>query len=408
MDLNECPSLAAWLARHRPLPLPEALLILEQVAKALDYAHAHGVIHRDVKPGNILLMEGEPGQWYVKVVDFGIARAGETELGTRCTQSGALIGTPEYMSPEQAGSGHPIDPRSDLYSLGVIAYEMLCGSPPFPAAPSTPAVAVLVRHIREAPRPPREARPHLSPATNAAILRALAKNPAHRFSTCTEFVRALRGDVPVAHPPKDKVRSFPLVDPTRLDNRLPIIAGLLFLCGGTLLIGRGITLRNASSTPIAAINNGDDGSAVMQPPNDYLDDDDEQTPVSTAVPPPVNTSVPPTLTNTRWSGKWGSYENSSFSIDSWDVSSGAYRGVLYAGNEYQINVSGTIDAYTRAITISEDAVYPVISGTTVESWGGLSQSSGFFDVTWSSLTGGGSTTGKGNGFNWAFYRSSGY
>jgi len=186
------------LKERQCLPLADAVPILQQVASALDYAHAHGVVHRDVKPSNVLLKERPPGedmvapQWLVKVVDFGISRAlADNSGGTRLTRNGMIVGTPEYMSPEQAGGAADLDYRTDIYSLGVVVYEMLCGRPPFTAADGASPISVLVKQIHDAPQPPIDHLPHLPHAANDAVLKALAKDAAVRFDTCTDFVTAL-------------------------------------------------------------------------------------------------------------------------------------------------------------------------------------------------------------------------
>jgi serine/threonine protein kinase len=161
--------------------LAETQGILEQVASALDYAHARGLIHRDIKPGNILFTaDGRP-----KVADFGIARpTGETRL----TQTGILMGTPEYMAPEQA-EGRTVDYRADLYALGVVLYQMLTGRVPFHR--TTPH-ATLHAVIYEAPTPPRQVNPGLPQALEDVVLRALAKHPDDRFQRGVDMVAALR------------------------------------------------------------------------------------------------------------------------------------------------------------------------------------------------------------------------
>jgi len=128
MPFAEGETLRAKLAREHQLPIDEALHIATAVASALDYAHRHGVIHRDLKPENILLHEGEP-----VVSDFGIALAVRHAAGERITQSGISLGTPQYMSPEQATADRQIDARTDIYSLGAVLYEMLAGEPPHTA-----------------------------------------------------------------------------------------------------------------------------------------------------------------------------------------------------------------------------------------------------------------------------------
>ena len=210
MELVEGGDLADLLRQRGQLPPDEALPLLRQIAAALDYAHSHGIIHRDVKPANILLEDDGRGGWSVKVVDFGIARAQEAGDGARLTKTGMIVGTPEYMSPEQGGSGETVDHRSDQYSLGVIAYEMLCGRPPFAVGPNGTAMTVIMSHIRDVPRAPLEQVPALPLAVNNAILKALAKNPKDRFDSCTAFVDALGGSVAVPIP---LVAATPSSDP---------------------------------------------------------------------------------------------------------------------------------------------------------------------------------------------------
>jgi serine/threonine-protein kinase len=398
MELVEGPTLAQWIAQRGPLPLQVVLPIVEQIAKALDYAHARGVIHRDVKPGNVLLSP-DGATWCVKVVDFGIARAGEDDSGTRYTQTGTFVGTPEYMSPEQSGSGHPVDKRSDIYSLGVIVYEMLCGRPPFPAAPSTPPVAVMMRHVQEAPRAPCEACPSLSPNTNAAILRALAKAPALRFSSCSEFVCALRGEVAVSLPPKGEHSN---IEGDRMNNSMAALAAALFFCGGLLLIGGGLYQERSSTftLPVPSISNTIDQPSDVDLPN----------PTPTPVPTPVyfpnsgNYSVP-ALAGTRWAGTWGHYANSKLTIDVYDGRN--FSGLLFAGDDFQVPISGTIDPQSGQIAIYEGTALPSKNNLTTANWGQSSNSTGTFSNGWNQLNGSGTVAG-GNAFGWEFTRSGGY
>ncbi len=165
-----------------PMRLRDAVGILEKVAGALDHAHAHGVLHRDIKPSNILIRrDGTP-----VLADFGLAKmAGSLR---RLTGSGTVMGTPEYMSPEQAAD-EPLGPRSDLYSLGVVAYEMLTGRVPFGA--DTPA-AILLSHVTKAMPATRELRGELEAHVEGVLRRALAKRPEERYGTAAELVAALR------------------------------------------------------------------------------------------------------------------------------------------------------------------------------------------------------------------------
>jgi serine/threonine protein kinase len=168
-------SLAALLTHEPRQPIDEVRRLLCEIADALAYAHLRGVIHRDIKPDNILL-DGETGR--AMVTDFGIARA--IEAGTRLTVTGLAVGTPTYMSPEQAVGDREIDGRSDIYSLGVLAYQMLTGRVPFTAGNS---VALLLKHVNEHPWPIAELRPETPKALREAIERALAKAPEDRWPT---------------------------------------------------------------------------------------------------------------------------------------------------------------------------------------------------------------------------------
>ena len=177
-------SLGRLLALEPRQPIDEARRLLGEIADALAYAHVRGVIHRDIKPDNILL-DGESGR--AMVTDFGIARA--IEAGTRLTVTGVAVGTPTYMSPEQAVGDRAIDGRSDIYSLGVVAYQMLTGRVPFTAGNS---MALLMKHVSEPPRPIAELRPDTPRPLREAIERALAKAPEDRWPTAAALRDALR------------------------------------------------------------------------------------------------------------------------------------------------------------------------------------------------------------------------
>jgi serine/threonine protein kinase len=177
-------SLRDLLDHELRLSVDESLRILERVAHALEYAHGEGLIHRDIKPENILLQDGEP-----LLADFGIALAVSAVGVERLTQTGITVGTPDYMSPEQAvGAG--IDGRSDVYALGCVAYEMLAGRPPFRADTSE---EMMVLQVRQSPPWLRNSRPDVPRHIAWAIEKALAKSPSHRFASPSEFCRALEG-----------------------------------------------------------------------------------------------------------------------------------------------------------------------------------------------------------------------
>jgi eukaryotic-like serine/threonine-protein kinase len=176
-------SLRQKLARERQLSVDEAIGIVRQAASALDHAHAHGLIHRDIKPENILLHEGE-----AMVADFGIAVAPGAPAGDRLTATGLMVGTPEYMSPEQAAGERTLDPRSDVYSLACVLYELLAGEPPYTGPTAQSVIAKRFTH----PVPSvRRLRPAVPQAVERAVMKALATVPADRFATAAAFAAAL-------------------------------------------------------------------------------------------------------------------------------------------------------------------------------------------------------------------------
>jgi serine/threonine-protein kinase len=179
MEALEGWSLGAILAREGPLEVDRALGLLEQVCRALGAAHARGVVHRDVKPDNVFVVRGADGAERAKVIDFGVSRVCLEGGQERLTRAGAIIGTPEYMAPEQA-AGDPVDHRADVYAVGVLAYEILTGTLPIVA--HTP-VATLVAHQTRTPEPPSRRRPSVPPEVDALVLGALAKLPGDRPQT---------------------------------------------------------------------------------------------------------------------------------------------------------------------------------------------------------------------------------
>uniref|UniRef100_UPI0037C06C95 serine/threonine-protein kinase n=1 Tax=Gemmatimonas sp. TaxID=1962908 RepID=UPI0037C06C95 len=188
MPLVTGETLRARLVRETQLPLEDALQLAREVADALAYAHAQGVIHRDIKPENILL-QGGAGSQHALVADFGIALAVQSAGGARMTQTGLSLGTPQYMSPEQAMGERAIDARSDVYALGAVLYEMLTGEPPFSGAT---VQSIVAKVLTERPVAPSTLRDTVPPAVDQAVLRALAKLPADRFPSATAVAEALR------------------------------------------------------------------------------------------------------------------------------------------------------------------------------------------------------------------------
>jgi serine/threonine-protein kinase len=190
MPYIEGETLRERIDRERQLPVDEAVRLARDLAEALDYAHRHGVIHRDIKPANVLMQEGQP-----VISDFGIALAVGSAGGTRLTETGLSVGTPYYMSPEQATGDRVVGPQSDIYALACVLFELLVGEPPYPGAT---AQAVLGKIIAGGPVSATEHRRSVPAHVDGAIRKALEKLPADRFATASEFGRAL-GDASFRH-----------------------------------------------------------------------------------------------------------------------------------------------------------------------------------------------------------------
>ena len=184
------PTLRQRLESEPQLPIEEAIGITVAVLEALEYAHGQNVVHRDIKPENILIEDGHP-----RVADFGIARAIVVSGGDSISSTGIVIGTPAYMSPEQAAGELRLDARSDVYSTGCLLYEMLAGSPPFSGST---AQAIQARHIHERPPPLRVVRSTIPPALESSIGKALAKVPGDRYPSAADFSRALTDSLTAA------------------------------------------------------------------------------------------------------------------------------------------------------------------------------------------------------------------
>ncbi len=209
-------TLRARLLREKQLSVPDAVRLAREVASALDYAHRQNVLHRDIKPENILLQDGQ-----ALVSDFGIALAMEQAGAPRITQTGMSLGTPAYMSPEQAMAERDIGPRSDIYALGIVTYEMLTGEPPF-SGPT--AQAIMARALTETPPPLRSRRPTVTPAVDAAVAAALQRLPADRFATAKEFADALDGKGVAPAPATAAARPRRLAVPALLATLLAVAA----------------------------------------------------------------------------------------------------------------------------------------------------------------------------------------
>jgi eukaryotic-like serine/threonine-protein kinase len=201
MEYIEGHTLKEIIRERGPAPPEAAVDVVLQILRAARYAHQRGIVHRDLKPHNVLI--DEDGR--VKVTDFGIARAGASDM----TETGSIMGTAQYLSPEQA-QGRPVDARSDLYSIGIVLYELLTGRVPFDAES---AVSVAMMQVSEPPQPPRELDPTIPPALEGVVLRALEKDPARRFADADEFIEALHAarlapDDVVVVPPAEPIEEI--------------------------------------------------------------------------------------------------------------------------------------------------------------------------------------------------------
>src|SRR6266446_4909106 len=179
-------SLREWM-NQTPLPPPRVFAVMHGVLQALDYAHRHAIVHRDMKPENVLISD----EGMVKVADFGIARLlDDTGVGGTATKTGTTVGTPQYMSPEQVASSK-VDGRSDLYSAGIMFYELVTGRPPFTASEADGPFTLMAKHVQAPPKPPSVFQPGLNPELEQIILKSLAKRPEDRFQTGHDFDAAM-------------------------------------------------------------------------------------------------------------------------------------------------------------------------------------------------------------------------
>jgi serine/threonine protein kinase/ligand-binding sensor domain-containing protein len=375
------------IARQGPLGLNEATRILDQVGSALGYAHSQGVIHRDIKPTNVLI---DPrGDAFL--TDFGIAKlvAGTAQF----TATGAIVGTPAYMSPEQ-GLAETVDHRSDIYSLGVVLYEMVTGRVPYEA--ETP-LAVLLKHVNDPLPPPRQIKPDLPGAVERVILKAVAKSPADRFQTAEEMVEKFRGAV--AGAPTEIALSKPVIEPVQPTQRsasapppsqptvvapsprrlpwLPIAGGVAALAA--LLIAALLILPNlggdkteATPTPERLL-----AQATIAPAATTGALATTTTPAATATPSPVPATPTPEIVST--SSGWMNYSNANFvfalarqddylwvggegGLVRWDLNEGSY---VKSGAP-----DGLVSNHVNDLLVDEEGILWVATGAGISRFDG--------------------------------------
>jgi eukaryotic-like serine/threonine-protein kinase len=247
-------NLKRLIERRGPAPVATALELAMQIARGLSFAHQQGLVHRDVKPQNVLLN----GDGQAKVTDFGIARSLDVQHGM--TQTGTVLGTSDYIAPEQA-QGQRVDEHTDVYSLGVVLYELLTSEVPFPGENF---VAVAMRHINEAPPSIRDKRPDVPPRVEAAVQRAMAKQPEDRFATMAEFCRELEACLAELQQAGTQVVQ-PVASPRRA-RRLgglspwPLIAVLVALAAIAAVVA--VLVLHHSGKPGSASQGGGGGPAI--------------------------------------------------------------------------------------------------------------------------------------------------
>ena len=265
MPLVTGETLRARLTRERQLPIADATRLAREVASALDYAHRQGVIHRDIKPENILLQDGS-----ALVADFGIALAVQRSGGQRLTQTGLSLGTPQYMSPEQAMGERTVDARSDIYALAAVTYEMLTGDPPFTGSTMQAVVAKLLSAEPERPTLTRKTIPL---GVEQAVLTGLAKLPADRFATAAEFANALRDNgAPAGSAPSSAVTPATPHASRAMAVAAGVGLGLVMGIGGAVFARRGNAAPNAGGelTRVQVTFTGIAGRPAITPHGDVL------------------------------------------------------------------------------------------------------------------------------------------
>lgn len=314
MELLEGESLGALLLRERFLPLWRAVPIVTQVCRALEAAHARGIVHRDVKPQNVMLLQRQGHADFVKVVDFGISKVMQGQPGNGLTEAGAILGTAHYMAPEQAAGG-TVDARADVYSVGVLTYEVCTGTLPFRGDNT---FATMLQHLEATAEPPSRRRPDLGlpPELDALVMGALAKEPAAR-PTLEAFRAGLEalvpGRVPLQLTPAMATGRVPALPPAVAEPLEPTLVstrgmasdhrarrgGLLVGGVGTLLLLGGVGLWAVTSRgPDVAPPAASAPVAVPAPlpaaePPPAVEPPKESAPVAAPLPVPATESAPP-------------------------------------------------------------------------------------------------------------------
>jgi eukaryotic-like serine/threonine-protein kinase len=268
MEWLDGQSLQQLLSREKKLPLDRVAHIARGMARALAAAHAHGIVHRDLKPDNIFLVRFDDDADYVKVLDFGIAKLTLGDGGDVRTQTGAILGTPQYMSPEQCNGG-AVDRRTDVYAMGVILYQMLTGRLPFVAGKLT---ELLIAHATQAPPPLRTLDAGIPPAVESAVLMALEKDPERRFNSVEALAHAFVDEARSTPLPVTPAPVIPTMAPSGGRGKMPQLAilgaGALVVVAALVFGMRGRSAPASSTspaTPAAAVASDKSGRSDKKP-----------------------------------------------------------------------------------------------------------------------------------------------
>ncbi len=348
-------NLKELIDREGQLPVDQALALVHQVARGLAFAHEHGVVHRDVKPHNVLI----DADGVAKVTDFGIARS--VDPGDGLTETGTLLGTSDYIAPEQA-SGRRVDERSDQYSLAAVLYELLTGAPPFTG---DNFMAVAMKHVQEPAPSVRASRPDVSPRLDAIVSRAMAKRPEDRFPTTEAMMAALEAartdtdgglaTAPVSTPEDGATKSIPVPGPLapsiqrpRKRFPLPIVVGLIVVGVAALVIA--LVMAGGGTDSLTGNDGGGSGDRVRLAARSDFDPDGDETEHPEAVPAATDGSA---------STSWTTESYSSFDKEGVGIVLDAKRGVDLS----ELTVTTDTPGYTAVIEASNrpDAGFKVVS-----------------------------------------------
>jgi serine/threonine-protein kinase len=285
MEWLEGQSLQQLLSREKKLPLERVAHIARGMARALAAAHAHGIVHRDLKPDNIFLVRVDDDADYVKVLDFGIAKLTLGNDSNVRTQAGAILGTPQYMSPEQCNGG-AVDRRTDVYAMGVILYQMLTGRLPFVAGKLT---ELLLAHATQAPPPLRSIDADIPPPVESAVLMALEKDPERRFNSVEALARAFVDEARATPLPITPAPIVPTAAPTRGKMPQLVIGGVVAALAVVVALALAFRAPTTSVAPSSPTSPSSSSSSSAAAP-----------PAAAAAPAAAASSKKPV-----WGGRWG-------------------------------------------------------------------------------------------------------